>query len=365
MDGKKAGVPDYFVKVGSGAYLSKYDPRFLEKYVRFFPHDGEKLYEYAQQLVSQGKRDMAKYYYGRAAKEGYFGRVSTPNSIIIKKEQEETKKQKGVTFLLWINFILLLLILLFIGHLFYTELLDGKMHAEPTVSMTNDRAEYDLIANSERETGRFPLALIALNEAIVNYEVYYHQYPNSIDQLTQPYPNNWISSIPTGVTYIVTEGGYELYWQGQEVSKLLPPIQLLYYQGSNILALNVGGDFLASYPVASGIEPLPFESSQITERVVQPNGGKGILGTRGLVLHEQYAIHGTNDPSSIGKNVSLGCLRMSNEQVEALYPYIPIGTPLIVRDEPFHEIEPFFSSLPFLNVMDLEHAHDTIFRWRQ
>lgn len=43
-----------------------------------------------------------------------------------------------------------------------------------------------------------------------------------------------------------------------------------------------------------------------------------------------YGIHGTNDPSSIGKYVSQGCIRMQNEAVESLYEYVPIGTKILV-----------------------------------
>ena len=59
---------------------------------------------------------------------------------------------------------------------------------------------------------------------------------------------------------------------------------------------------------------------------MNPNGGEGALGTRGLVLQDHYAIHGTNNPSSIGSYTTLGCIRLLNENIETLYPYIPIGT---------------------------------------
>jgi lipoprotein-anchoring transpeptidase ErfK/SrfK len=45
-----------------------------------------------------------------------------------------------------------------------------------------------------------------------------------------------------------------------------------------------------------------------------------------------YRIHGTNQPSSIGKAMSSGCIRMANEDVEHLYANVTIGTKVIVRD---------------------------------
>ena len=58
------------------------------------------------------------------------------------------------------------------------------------------------------------------------------------------------------------------------------------------------------------------------------NRGEG-FGTRWLGLNVpwgDYGIHGTNKPELIGKNVSSGCIRMRNEDVEALYDLIPNGT---------------------------------------
>jgi lipoprotein-anchoring transpeptidase ErfK/SrfK len=43
-----------------------------------------------------------------------------------------------------------------------------------------------------------------------------------------------------------------------------------------------------------------------------------------------YAIHGTNDPSSIGGFVSHGCIRMHNADILDLYARAPLGTEVIV-----------------------------------
>ena len=43
-----------------------------------------------------------------------------------------------------------------------------------------------------------------------------------------------------------------------------------------------------------------------------------------------YAIHGTNQPSSIGHFVSHGCIRMLNEDVTDLFGRVGIGTPVVV-----------------------------------
>jgi lipoprotein-anchoring transpeptidase ErfK/SrfK len=58
----------------------------------------------------------------------------------------------------------------------------------------------------------------------------------------------------------------------------------------------------------------------------EPNPG-GPFGAMWLSLSKiHYGIHGTNDPSSIGKSVSLGCVRMHNKDVLELARIVPNGT---------------------------------------
>jgi lipoprotein-anchoring transpeptidase ErfK/SrfK len=61
-------------------------------------------------------------------------------------------------------------------------------------------------------------------------------------------------------------------------------------------------------------------------------GGPGNpLGARAMYLgNTDYRIHGTNDPSSIGKHMSSGCIRLLNEDVIDLYNRVDIGTRVIV-----------------------------------
>ncbi len=55
------------------------------------------------------------------------------------------------------------------------------------------------------------------------------------------------------------------------------------------------------------------------------------LGARALYLGDTlYRIHGTNAPSTIGKAVSSGCIRMRNQDVEELYENVPVGTKVVV-----------------------------------
>ncbi|MFC4022227.1 L,D-transpeptidase family protein [Oceanobacillus longus] len=80
------------------------------------------------------------------------------------------------------------------------------------------------------------------------------------------------------------------------------------------------------YPIAVGriLHGTPIGEFIIINKAPNPGGP---FGTMWMSLSKQhYGIHGTNDPSSIGKAVSRGCIRMYNSDVEELASIVPIGT---------------------------------------
>ena len=70
-------------------------------------------------------------------------------------------------------------------------------------------------------------------------------------------------------------------------------------------------------------------------------GGPGNpLGARAIYLGtSQYRIHGTNDPSTIGKFVSSGCIRLTNEDVSDLFSRVDVGTKVVVLPKGAPHIE--------------------------
>jgi lipoprotein-anchoring transpeptidase ErfK/SrfK len=66
-----------------------------------------------------------------------------------------------------------------------------------------------------------------------------------------------------------------------------------------------------------------------------PGGPNNPLGARAMYLYDGgrdtlYRIHGSNEPWTIGHNVSSGCIRMRNEDVMELYKSVAVGTPVVV-----------------------------------
>ena len=66
-------------------------------------------------------------------------------------------------------------------------------------------------------------------------------------------------------------------------------------------------------------------------RASLPGGIDNPLGARALYLGSSlYRIHGSNEPWTIGTNVSSGCIRMRNEDVTDLYQRVKVGTKVVV-----------------------------------
>lgn len=110
----------------------------------------------------------------------------------------------------------------------------------------------------------------------------------------------------------------------------------------NRLYLYEDGRLAGSYPVATGEEVLATPEGDLTIVVKEANdeglGPEQIFGTRWLGLKTpdapdglKYGIHGTNDPNSIGKHASAGCIRMAKTELEELYERVPLGTKVRIR----------------------------------
>ncbi len=93
---------------------------------------------------------------------------------------------------------------------------------------------------------------------------------------------------------------------------------------------------LDTYTIASGkpSSPTPLGSFTIVKKA---HWGEG-FGSRWMGLDVPwgiYGIHGTNQPGSIGANVSAGCVRMKNPDVEDLYDRVPLNTPVVIMNGEF------------------------------
>lgn len=107
-----------------------------------------------------------------------------------------------------------------------------------------------------------------------------------------------------------------------------PPISIYIDLWNNELHLLQQNRLIETFKIAPGKDDTPTPVGHFKVITKSKNWGSG-FGTRWLGLDVPwgiYGIHGTNKPSLIGQNVSAGCVRMHNEDVERLYELVPIGT---------------------------------------
>ena len=92
------------------------------------------------------------------------------------------------------------------------------------------------------------------------------------------------------------------------------------------------------YPPREMIERKPEllrQVSTLQSGLGVPGGPNNPLGARALYLWQGnkdtlYRIHGTNEPETIGRSVSSGCIRMLNQDVIDLYQRTPLGAKVVV-----------------------------------
>jgi lipoprotein-anchoring transpeptidase ErfK/SrfK len=123
------------------------------------------------------------------------------------------------------------------------------------------------------------------------------------------------------------------------------------------LALFENGRVVRIYRVAVGkiSTPSPVGEFKIVNRVTNPTyyhkgqiiaAGKGNpVGTRWMGLSAKgYGIHGTNQPASIGKAVSTGCIRMGRKDLEEIFTIVDVGDTVQIRAERDDQIAAVFGS---------------------
>lgn len=196
--------------------------------------------------------------------------------------------------------------------------------------------------------------VVALRNALYRHYQATGGLPATLDALAGAYPANSLPQIPFPPAWLGLDR-YVYYperfqstraWDSmREVLPLpgypepvqpLEPLQLYLYQESRTMELRSGPHLIRSYPVGLGKNnATPDGYYTILQKINKPRGHDNIFGTRGMVFRDDgYAIHGTNNPDSIGTYASLGCVRLLNIAVEELYSLVSLGTEVIISALP-------------------------------
>lgn len=186
--------------------------------------------------------------------------------------------------------------------------------------------------------------------------------PKDLGDLNQPFPNNYLTELPKDpyklkntVTLAPSgDGGWlfslkEIPLNGELVSVVkdaikpnitytrdipFSPLYISIDKENHTLSIISGDKIIRRYSVALGKDgTTPEGDFYISKKIMNPDKivpeSDNVYGTRAMELSNvDLAIHGTNTPASIGKDVSHGCIRLNKLDMEDLYAVTPLNTPV-------------------------------------
>jgi hypothetical protein len=157
------------------------------------------------------------------------------------------------------------------------------------------------------------------------------------------------------VAAMLVAAGRAMAQSEQQAAQQEPARRIVVSIPDRKLALIENGKVVKIYPTAVGADatPSPTGTFTVIQRVpnptwyhsgkVVPPGKNNPVGSRWIGLSlAGYGIHGTNAPKSIGHNVSHGCIRMLNRDVEELFKTVRIGDVVELHGEVNDEIAQIF-----------------------
>ena len=144
--------------------------------------------------------------------------------------------------------------------------------------------------------------------------------------------------------------------EGARLKVARGPFSLFVHKGDHIADAYLGDVLVRTYKVGLGKHAsTPTGTWRVKNKLINPTyfpprGGKivqaddpnnplgehwlGLEGVAGEAKSQvRYGIHGTNEPESIGKDLSLGCIRLHNEDVAELYSLLIVGKSEVIIQE--------------------------------
>ncbi|WP_312111779.1 L,D-transpeptidase family protein [Brevibacillus reuszeri] len=255
----------------------------------------------------------------------------------------------------------------------------GVMHYNPLNRTVTNQKWFDRPGRYEQE----PLVLSArtaleqeqmtLQHVLVLRNALFRTYqqtgllPARLADLAGAYPSNTLPQIPAPLTelgllsYEYRPGLFRPESAWASIREVLPlpgypepvqalePLQIQLSKSTRTMRLVSGSHIVRSYSAGIGKNgSTPEGYYTISQKISRPRGHDNIYGTRGMVFSgDGYAIHGTNHPESIGSEVSLGCIRLHNKDVEELYSFVSLGTEMVISDLP-EPVKPWSNPAPFV-----------------
>lgn len=205
--------------------------------------------------------------------------------------------------------------------------------------IVNEFSDFDQMEAVQTDLGNINLSIILSNIETPNTEFYEVKPGDSLGKISKQYGTT-IELIKqnNSLTSDVIRAGQRLrIWKGK--------FSIFVDKSQNILILKSANEVVKVYNVSTGLNnSTPVGKFKITSKIVNPVWFKSgavvppespanVLGTRWMGFDiAGYGIHGTVEPDKIGQQVTAGCVRMRNEEVEELYTLIPLGTEVMIQD---------------------------------
>ena len=216
------------------------------------------------------------------------------------------------------------------------ELLKAKDILQKIIT---ENADYENIDTVEKELENLNMDIILSNTPTPKTVAYEVQVGDSLAKIAKKYK--------TTIDFIKRSNhlSRDTIRVGQKLRIWTGTFSIYVDKSQNILILKDGDEVVKVYHVSTGNNnSTPVGQFKIINKLqnpvwfkqgiaVPPESPENVLGTRWMGFDvPEYGIHGTVEPDKIGQQVTAGCVRMRNEDVEQLYSIIPEGTQVTIAD---------------------------------
>lgn len=343
--------------------------------------DIKSLLDYASRLEEEGKIDDAIAVYDDAAILGSTDAIEKVESLknlvannkktLMKKKKKvkenkksNSEKSKSLRYFFIFLFSFATITALPIG-LSLLNNLTGTGDATANSSIFSSKGIADDISKNDNAE----VTLQILGNALLNYKAERGVYPKEITDLARFNPENWVSYIPENISYITSGESFILTLDKLSVKPTnIKPIKLILYPNNNFLTLYIGEEAQFNFLVSSSQYPATDTTElTVTKRIVYPNGQGSPYGSRALALSNGTAIHGTNNPISIGYRNTEGSIGMNDKNIELLYSYVSIGTKVSISTDvsPTPKYQNYLPQVvPDEYDFEQETDYDAIYSWK-
>lgn len=216
------------------------------------------------------------------------------------------------------------------------KVLDAKAAYE---KLTNDHPDFKNIEQAQKELYDLNMKLIFSDIPTPQATIHEVKSGDTLGKICKQYNVTMdLVKMSNGMKSEVVRIGQKLrIWTGK--------FNVYVDKSQNILMLKSGEEVIKVYNVSTGANnSTPVGTFKVTTKlenpvwfkagaVIPPESPENVLGTRWMGFDKEgYGIHGTVAPDKIGQQVTAGCIRMRNEEVEELYKVLPRGTEVTIVD---------------------------------